>query len=71
MAAPPADIYHLDLAPAITIDHGDNIAPPECAAIIPAVETMVLRSAGGEDEAAERFRLKSEHMAADSSQALL
>jgi hypothetical protein len=37
MAAPRADIYYLHLAPAITIDHGDNIAPPECAAVIPAL----------------------------------
>jgi hypothetical protein len=37
LAAPRTDIYYLDLAPAITIDHGDNIAPPECAAVISAL----------------------------------
>ena len=52
MASPPTDFCVLDLAPAIPIDHGVNLAPAECPAVVAAVETIVLRMPGGDEDIA-------------------
>ena len=49
-AAPPADVCVLDLSAGVPIDHGFNVAPTECAAVVAAVETVVLRTPGGEED---------------------